>query len=155
MRRRPSLLRTGGASLLVGALMAATFAAAGQVQDTSWNGVKVDLVSAKRTSGGTVTISFKYSNTRSTPFNYLAATGLYNLCDQVYFVDPQNKRKYLVVKDSQGNSLATAAPFTQNVAPGESQPCWAKLPAPPANVNKISIFVPGAPPFEDVSLAAQ
>ena len=31
---------------------------------------------------------------------------------------------------------------------------WAKLPAPPADVNSITVFLPYAPPFEGVTIAA-
>ena len=35
----------------------------------------------------------------------------------------------------------------------ESYSGWAKFPAPPANVEKVTIVIPKTPPFEDVPIA--
>jgi len=38
------------------------------------------------------------------------------------------------------------------LAPKETVSTWAKFPAPPADVEKVTLYLPGAPPFEDVAI---
>jgi hypothetical protein len=71
----------------------------------------------------------------------------------VYYVDGKNKKKYLVVKDAEDKPIASNMQYFQLEA-GASRPGWAKFPAPPAGVDKITVYLPGAPPFEGVTLVA-
>ena len=66
-------------------------------------------------------------------------------------IDAANKKKYLIVKDSEGNPLGTKLNLF-SLEPGKSKAAWAKFPAPPPDTKAISIYIPGAPPFEDVPL---
>ena len=38
------------------------------------------------------------------------------------------------------------------LAAGQSLNAWAKFPAPPAEVEKISVYLPDVAPFEDVAI---
>ena len=71
----------------------------------------------------------------------------------VYYVDGKNKKKYLVVKDSEDNAVASNLKYLE-IEAGASRGGWAKFPAPPAGVDKITVYLPGAPPFEGVTIAA-
>jgi hypothetical protein len=71
--------------------------------------------------------------------------------DHVYYIDAKNKKKYLVVKDAEKNALGTNLKYFR-LASGESKAAWGKFSEPPADVQKISIYLPGAPPFEDVPI---
>jgi hypothetical protein len=140
----------------VGMLLAGEGAEPGakpMVEETEWQGVTAELTSVERTSGNMLTIKFKYTNTGSAKAE-IARLGQYshdNVVEHVYYIDTQSKKKYLVVKDAEGKALGTNLKYFA-LAPGESKAAWAKFPEPPADVQKISVHLPGAPPFEDVSI---
>jgi hypothetical protein len=124
--------------------------------DTEWDGVTVELTSVKRNEGGSITVQFKYTNTGSKNVEFWT-TGNYgrqNLAALVYYIDPKNKKKYTVIEDSDHAPVASSS-SNISLEPGASKLGWAKLSAPPADVNSITVFIPGAPPFEKVALAAQ
>ena len=133
-------------------------AAAIAVQDHEVEGVEVALLEVKRASGNTVTIKWQYRNktNEKKPLNHGANMGMdsYRFAQDVYFLDPSQK-KYVVLKDAQGIPQAAKHDqfaFALNLAPKQTVNTWAKFPAPPADVEKVNIYLPGAPPFEDVAL---
>ena len=121
-----------------------------QKADTEWEGVSVELNGVTRGGGDTITIKWKYTNSGSKT----AEIDHGNLTERTYYIDPGNKKKYLVVKDAQGKDIANGLQFFK-LAPGASRLGWAKFPAPPAGVSKIDVYLPGAPPFEGVTIASQ
>ena len=128
-------------------------AAKPMVEETEWQGVTAELTSAERPSGNMLTIKFKYTNAGSDQVE-IARLGQYshdNVLDHVYYIDAKNKKKYLVVKDAEKKALGTNLKYF-TLAPGESKAAWGKFPEPPADVQKISVYLPGAPPFEDVPI---
>lgn len=126
-----------------------------QKADTEWDGVSVELTSVTRGDGDTITIKFKYTNSGSKAAN-ITSLGQFshdNIATHVYYVDGKNKKKYLVVKDSEGNAVASTLRYLV-IEAGASRGGWAKFPAPPTGVDKITVYLPGAPPFEGVTIAA-
>ena len=124
-----------------------------QKVDTEWDGVSVELTSVTKGEGDTLTIKFKYTNNGSKPID-VSKVGQFshdNVAEKVYYIDPKNKKKYLVIKDSAGNELASNMKYLE-LEPGASKAGWLKLPAPPADVKTITVFLPGAPPFEGVAV---
>jgi hypothetical protein len=135
------------------AASATTEAAIGKA-DTDWEGISVELLSVTRGDGDTLTIKFKYNNSGSKAAN-ISQLGQFshdNVADHVYYVDPGNKKKYLVIKDTQGKPIASNMRYLELEA-GASRTGWVKVPAPPTPVSKITVYLPGAPPFESVSIA--
>jgi len=123
------------------------------VEETEWSGITAELTLVERSSGNMLTIKFKYTNTGSDKVE-IAKIGQYdhdNVLDHVYYIDPKNKKKYLVVKDAAKKALGTNLKYF-TLAPGESKAAWGKFPEPPADIQKISVYLPGTPPFEDVSI---
>jgi hypothetical protein len=123
------------------------------VEETEWQGVTAELTSVGRSAGNMLTIKFKYTNASSDNVE-IARLGQYshdNVLDHVYYIDAKNKKKYLVVKDAEKKALGTNLKYF-TLAPGESKAAWGKFPEPPADVQKISVYLPGAPPFEDVPI---
>jgi len=123
------------------------------VEDTEWDNVTVEFKEAKLTSGGTITLKFKYSNSGSEPID-ISRVGKFDhddVIEHVYFVDTANNKKYLVVKDTEGKPLGTNLKYFV-LGAGESKNAWAKFPAPPEGVETITIYLPGAPPIEDVTI---
>jgi len=55
-----------------------------------------------------------------------------------YVVDPANRKKYLIVRDSNNVPLGSrAANYRRPLAPNRhTLGMWAKFPAPPANVQR-------------------
>ena len=123
------------------------------VEDAEWDGVKVELMSVERTSGNMLTIKFKYinGNSKEVDINRLGRFNHDNMVDHVYYVDTKNKKKYLVVKDAEGKALGTNLQYFK-LSPNESKAAWGKFPEPPADVQKIAVYLPGVPPFEDVPI---
>jgi hypothetical protein len=129
--------------------------AAAQKVDTEWEGVTVELQSVIRGEGDTIMLKWKYSNTGSKEADIakLASLSHDNLADHVYYIDPGNKKKYMVVKDAQGKAVASDLKYFKLEA-GASRGGWAKFPAPPSSVSKIDVYMPGAPPFERVTITS-
>ncbi|WP_152562284.1 MULTISPECIES: hypothetical protein [unclassified Prochlorococcus] len=120
--------------------------------------VEVALMRVKRSSGNTLNIYWTYTNNSSEekkltkgchgwPCNYRAAS-------DAYIIDNVNQKKHLVVK-------ADGKPITSNqsmlgrentLEPGATINVWAKFPAPPNDIETISLYLPGIPPIEDVQI---
>jgi hypothetical protein len=121
--------------------------------DTEWDGISVELTSVTKGDGDTLTIKLKYTNNGSKPVN-VSKEGQFtseNVAEKVYYIDPKNKKKYLVIKDSEGHAVASNMKYLELEA-GASKAGWLKLPAPPADVKTITVYLPGAPPFEGVAI---
>lgn len=128
-------------------------AAGPMVEKTEWQGITAELLSVERTSGKMLTIKFKYTNAGPDKVE-VARIGQFshdNMLEHVYYIDPQNRKKYLVVKDADGKALGTNLRYL-TLEPGESKAAWGKFPEPPADVQKVSVYLPGALPFEDVPI---
>ena len=118
--------------------------------DSDISGMSVELTSVQKT-GDTIMVRFKYINGGDKNITLWAKVGG-QLEDKIYYVDAKNKKKYLVIRDTENHPLASAL-HDLTVDPGETTRCWAKFPAPPSDVTAISVYIPGAPPFENVPLA--
>jgi hypothetical protein len=123
------------------------------VEDTEWGSVKAELTTVERTSGDMLTIKFRYINdgSKEVDISRLGQFDHDNVAEHIYYVDTKSKKKYLVVKDAEGKALATNLKYFK-LEPNGSKAGWVKVPAPPAEVQKISVYLPGAPPFEDVPI---
>ena len=134
-------------------LLLNTVHAESMVEDTDCGDVSVELKSVtKSSSGDTITAKFKYSN-NGTAQNISKCIGKDhdNLIVHFYYVDPLNNKKYFIVKDTEGAPLGTNLKYFE-LKEGESKSGWVKFPAPGAGVDKISVYLVGAPPFEDVEI---
>jgi hypothetical protein len=112
-------------------------------------GTKVVVRDLKRDEGGTVTLRFRVVTDRD------EASGIYQLLggyldDKVHLIDAAGKKKYLVVKDSSNKCECTA--IKGNVSKEDPVNLWAKFPAPPATVQKITVVVSGFEPIESVPI---
>ena len=68
--------------------------------------------------------------------------------DGIHLIDPVGKKKYFVVRDSDGACLCSRE--IQGIAAGAQSVLWAKFPPPPDDVRKMTVEIPHFPPFEDV-----
>jgi hypothetical protein len=140
---------------------AAAAAAALGVGDYEVDGVEVALLSVKRVSDGTLTVKWEYRNKAEKPeklgesFKGMGWSEPFSLVYDAYLVDARNRMKYPVVKDTKGNLVAGKHGGKGKVfvlEPGRTLVTWAKFIAVPPDVKKISVFIPGVAPFEDVPI---
>ena len=141
-----------------GASGAAQAQAAGLgTSDYEVSGVEVTLLELKRTSGDTITARWRYRNTEKDKKELTKATGwtdAWRLAWDSYLIDSTNKKKYMVLKDSEGKPIAAShGSGSIKLDGGKTLSTWAKYPAPPDNVQKITLYLPGVAPFEDVPIA--
>ena len=128
--------------------------------DAETEGVKVEVLDLRRTSGGTVTAVYRYRNGSSKRFSLENGA---ERCNRVYLLDPASRTKHEVIKTKvtqrDMNVLCgTTSDFSgtwtgAKVEPGHTLTLWAKLTAPPESAKSVSLFVPGAPPIDNLALA--
>lgn len=137
-----------GLLLLVGTLPSAADVI--QTQSATQGDVEVDVIKAAAKEG-ILTIQLAYRNKGN------AEAALLYEWSTVYFLDTQDKKKYQILKDSQGVFLA--APdngfrrIETKIPAGGKLIVWFKFPAPPASTTKINLVVPGVLPFEDLPIS--
>lgn len=118
--------------------------------DAEWSGVQTDLLEVRRMSDNTLRVRWRYRNTGDKEVALYGAEAVYLLRLETYLLDPVNKKKLFVVTDAKGYPIGTDMGQSFRVKPKESWSGWAKFPAPPANVEKITVVIGKTPPFEDI-----
>jgi hypothetical protein len=121
-------------------------------------GTRVDVAELKRGSGGTVTLKMAFVNDsdKAIGFGYNFGDPDHQIRDHgsigaVQLVDPVGKKKYFVARDSEGKCVCSTN--IPDVAPHSRLSLWAKFPAPPDDVQKISIVIPHFQPLDDVAIS--
>jgi hypothetical protein len=116
-------------------------------------GVRLEVQDLK-VVGGIATLRFTVVNDSEKPLGNSAmmdpSGGEFQTVDGIYLVDPANKKKYLVVRDSDKHCLCS-----RNLSafePKSRANLWAKFPAPPDSVQKIGVVVPHFIPLDDVPI---
>lgn len=119
--------------------------------------VRCDLLEVRRVSGGALLIKWRIVNTAGgQQAGSLAAQqskpAYYNFdWPELYYTDPAENKKYGFLTDSENNRILDV--YWGNIAAGEQRGNWAKFPAPPPSSDKITVYIPKFPPFEDVPVA--
>ena len=126
--------------------------------DGETNGVKVVVQELKRTSGGTVSMKFTITNgsDKEVGGGYEFADKDHEITDHssvggVQLIDEGGKKKYFVVRDTDGKCVCSQK--IKDVKPGETENFWARFPAPPDTVQKITVIIPHFQPMDDVPLS--
>jgi hypothetical protein len=121
-------------------------------------GTRVDVSELKRGSGGTVTLKMAFVNDsdKAIGFGYNFGDPDHEIRDHgsigaVQLVDPVGKKKYFVARDADGKCVCSTN--IPDVAPHSRLSLWAKFPAPPDDVQKISIVIPHFQPLDDVAIS--
>jgi hypothetical protein len=117
-------------------------------------GLKIAVNELKRTST-TVTLKFTVYNTSDKVFGTQGVFDgdefhRYRHVGAIHLIDGESKKKYFVVTDSDGQCLCSRD--ISNIGPGSQITLWAKFPAPPNDVRKITVEIPHFVPFEDVAI---
>jgi len=118
-------------------------------------GSRIEVQELKRVSGGTVMLRFAIINDGDQPLKFgydFAQQGTKDFANigGVHLIDPVGKKKYLVVRDSQGNCDCSKG--LKDLAVKQRVNVWARFPAPPDNVDKIVVVVPHFSPMDDTPL---
>jgi hypothetical protein len=127
--------------------------------DGEYPDVRLEVTELKRTSGDTLTLKFTIINDSSedVDFSYnFVEQGKYENHDfasvgGVNLVDAAGKKKYLVLRDSENKCLCSRS--LKTVKPGSSAKLYAKFPAPPESVEKITVEIPHFIPMDDVPIS--
>jgi len=125
-------------------------AAAIATQETNFKGVSAAVTEFRR-KGNTLTAKVHVVN-HGTDKPEVAFK-----FDEVYLLDVGAGKKYNVLKDEKGAYIASTRSgwndrWYDYMEPGSSYLLWMKFPAPPADVKVITLNLPGAPPFEDLTI---
>lgn len=125
--------------------------------DGETGGVKVVVQELKRTSGGTVSMKFSIANGSDKPVGggYEYGDRDHEILDHstvggVQLIDEAGKKKYFVVRDTGGKCVCSQG--IKEVKPGQTENFWARFPAPPDTVQKITVIVPHFQPMDDVPI---
>jgi len=134
------------------ALVSAAIASA----DGEQPGRRVEVTELKRVSGGTVSLRFTMVNDADEiafhdAYGEAGHSKDFGSIGGVALVDPVGKKKYLVVRDSEDACLCSRD--IPNIAKTSRVNLWAKLPAPPEDVRKISVCIPHFAPMDDVPIS--
>jgi hypothetical protein len=128
-------------------------------------GVQVVLLSLKRGADGFLTLRWAYRNTTASSKTIGANTGAmdkawsanYSLAWDTYL--SAGDTKYTVARvQGRGELMAEKhggafASKTLIIAAKQSYATWAKFPDPGAGVTKVTVYIQGAPPFDDVPIS--
>lgn len=123
-----------------------------QSQDTHTTGIIAELIECKR-EDGVMTIRLRLRNTTD---NAVDITLINARNYDAYYVTAGNK-KYFVLRDSEKQTLTPqteggSGEIRVKLAKGGTYVWWAKYPAPPADVKKVSYYTPLTPPFDNVPI---
>lgn len=118
-------------------------------------GTRIEVQELKRVSGGTVMLRFSIINDGDQPLKFgysFAQQGTKDFANigSTHLLDPVGKKKYLVIRDSQGNCDCSKG--LKDLPAKQRLNVWARFPAPPDNVDKIAIVVQHFSPMDDVPL---
>lgn len=121
-------------------------------------GIRVEIQELKRTSGDTVTLKFAMINDSDKELKFGITFGEegksgydYYSIGGVHMIDAAGKKKYFVVRDTEQQCLCSRN--LNNIASKSRVPLWAKFPAPPGDVQKITLVVPHFIPMDDVPIS--
>ena len=119
-----------------------------QTQETTYSGVVGELTECRRKEG-VLNIKVRFRNTSD---KEQALVSIFKDGYEKVYVTAKNK-KYFILKDSENAYLTLEG--AQWVKPGASFTWWAKYPAPPADVKKITLLTSITTPFDDVPITDQ
>jgi hypothetical protein len=119
-------------------------------------GSRVEIQELKRVSGGTVMLRFALINDADQQLNFGYDFGQQGTQDfanvgGVHLIDAVGKKKYFVVRDSQNQ--CDCSRNLKDLAPKSRVNLWARFPAPPDNVDKITVVVPHFSPMDDAPIS--
>ena len=126
--------------------------------DGETSGLRAEVTEFKRTSGGTVSLKFTMINDSDerVSFGYTFVDRAHDIKDfggigGIHLIDPVGKKKYFVARDTESSCVCSQK--VADIPKGGRANLWAKFPAPPDDVQLISIVIPHFSPMDDVPLS--
>jgi hypothetical protein len=154
----PATLAKTGAANTPGPTSSAPSVAVIASADGEKAGTRVDITELKRSSDNTLTLKFVMVNDsdKELGFGYDFGDKANEIKDfasigGVNLVDGAGKKKYFVVRDTENNCVCSRD--LKDMPPRGRANLWAKFPAPPDNVQKISIVIPHFGPIDDAPIS--
>ena len=119
-------------------------------------GSRVEIQEFRRVSGGTLMLRFSLINdadqTLSVGYDFgSGSTSDIGTVGGVHLIEPVGKKKYLIVRDS--DNKCDCSRGVRDIAAKTRANLWARFPAPPDNVEKITVVVPHFSPMDDVPIS--
>jgi hypothetical protein len=68
----------------------------------------------------------------------------------ITLIDDASKKKYFVVADADGNCVCSE--HVDDIEPKTQATLWARFPAPPDDIQKITVVIPHFTPIDDVPI---
>jgi outer membrane protein OmpA-like peptidoglycan-associated protein len=123
-------------------------------QEAEAEGLVAEITGVNRTAGGFLTVTFRYRNDGASTFAFPWQRHVAGS----YYLDDENRRKYEVVRSQQQEPLCSdnaelVGQAGEKLAAGSSIAFWAKFAAPPEATQTVSVWLPFAPPFDDVPIS--
>ena len=117
--------------------------------ETNIDGLVAEIVQCRR-SEGVLTIQMRLHNT--TGNDITVPMGDYD----GFYVTAKNK-KYLLIRDKDGNTLSTYWPRFSNITirKNANWAWWGRYTAPPSDVNHVSFYTPFTIPFDGLSITEE
>lgn len=124
---------------------------------TSETRIRVDLLSLQRSSSDTVAARFRLTNLSSNGLtlgvNFAIDDTQYALSN-IQLVDTANRKKYFVLRGTDGSCLCTTFEQQQSLETDESVTGYLYFPAPPQDVTRATLLFPLIPPFSNVPIGS-
>jgi len=115
---------------------------------------RAEVLELKRIPGGMLMLRVAISNTGRTPMDSTQFDGPSSVDSSTFsgtnLIDPLNKKKYFVVRD--GVNTCVCSQGLKSLLPGARMLVWARYPAPPEGVQKISVMIPHFLPMDEVAI---
>jgi len=132
-------------------------------------GITLAINQLRRSDANTITLIFTIANKGSKALNFDWTWGEAGFVEVgnaltfdmsgAYLVDTGGKKKYLVLRDTRKVCLCTTGILRsgtelKGVEAGQETTMFAKFPAPPAQVAKLTVVVPHFPALDNVPLSS-
>lgn len=119
-------------------------------------GMRVEVVELKRASGDTVNLKFTMINDSDKDMSYgydfgEGSTSDINTIAGAHLIDAAGKKKYFVVRDTENACLCSRG--LDAIKQKTRANLYAKFPAPPDDVQKITVVIPHFTPMDDVPIS--
>jgi len=151
--------KNGGRRLIACALLALAFVGRAESAELATSehesgSGKAEVLELKRIPGGMLMLRLAIVNTGRAPMSVIQFDGPYGVDSSTFsgtnLIDSLNKKKYFVVRDGEMHCVCSQG--LKDLQPGARMLVWARYPAPPEGVQKISVMIPHFLPLDDVAI---
>lgn len=121
-------------------------------------GIRVEIQELKRMSGDTLSLKFAMINDsdKELSFGYEFGDPDHSIKDfggigGIHLIDAVGKKKYFIARDTENTCVCSRN--VPKITPKSRANLWGKFPAPPADVQKITVVIPHFIPMDDVPIS--